>query len=273
MWLFADNPVVIGGYVAVFSGHDYCCRHNQTSYTPTFPSMKTSFKLLACAAIFAPAIASAQIANTSGGVWSVTSGLVGSASPSGSSLAQNIGPSIPGQWTDNNPSANWIGINSTGTQSGSPGGDNVHRFRYLFQYTFTSPAPLTEYTFNLGWDNYLMGAYLGGSVDGTASNWLSGATELSLNPDPGSTMFGFCGVAGGISNSMIEPCVYASSLTFAVNAPTTLTFVIEGDGTTDGFYLESTGSNPVSVPEPASLALLAVGFAGLGLSSRRSRRA
>jgi hypothetical protein len=73
------------------------------------------------------------------------------------------------------------------------------------------------------------------------------------------------------------------NVAIAVNADqsNTLTFVVEGDGTTDGLLVgTAAGANeppvivvpPTTVPEPATMALMLTGLVALGGARRLGRR-
>ena len=164
--------------------------------------------------------------------------------------------SIPdGVWQPNTATFNWI----SARPSGSLGSGN---FEYLFS-TVVTPAS-DKMLVSLGWDNTLLGAFLNGTINGNGE--LIGATQL-LGPQSG---YGFCRDGdGALSSSSYPNCTLELMLDgLPTNQPATITFVIRGDGGTDGLMISSSQS---VVPEPASMVLLGTGLAGLGVAARRRR--
>ena len=208
--------------------------------------------------------------------WSVVwTDLSGSAKGSLSKAA--IIPAVGGVWAPNVPGTQqWIGANN----SASVGGNT----RYFFQTTFASLIAGTT-SFGLGWDNRLVGAYAGGSID-FLNGILTGGTSLLGAVSPGTPYSGgkagFCRDGDGVFPSSQYPnCVLNVAISLAAGQGTTLTFVVEGDGQTDGLLVgAAAGTNqppPItipttSVPEPSTFALLAAGLVGCAAVATRRRR-
>ena len=206
--------------------------------------------------------------------WSVVwTDLSGGAKGSISKAA--IIPAIINVWAPNTGEQQWIGANSSATVGGNT--------RYFFQSTFTSLIAGTT-SFGLGWDNRLVGAYAGGSID-FLNGILTGGTSLLGAVSPTSPFSGgqagFCRSDGVFPSSQYPNCVLNVSISLSAGQGTTLTFVVEGDGTTDGLLVGgATGSNqtrPItipttSVPEPSTLTLLVAGLAGCAAIATRRRR-
>ena len=177
-------------------------------------------------------------------------------------------PNIPGE-------QQWIGA----ANNGSVGGGAT---RYYFQTTFTAPVSGVV-SFGLGWDNRLVGAFVGGSIDpsGIFLGGLSllGATSPSNPYDGGKA--GFCRNGDGVFPGSDYPnCVLNVAIAVNADQQNTLTFVVEGDGTTDGLLVgTAAGANdppvievpPTTVPEPATMGLMFMGLVALG-SARCFRR-
>ena len=177
-------------------------------------------------------------------------------------------PNIPGE-------QQWIGAANNGSVGGAT--------RYYFQTTFTAPVSGVV-SFGLGWDNRLVGAYVGGSINLATGFFLGGLSLLgSTSPsDPyAGGKAGFCRDADGVFPSSAYPnCVLNVAIAVNAEQQNTLTFVVEGDGQTDGLLVgTAAGTNlppvievpPTTAPEPATLALMFTGLAALG-SVRYVRR-
>ena len=131
----------------------------------------------------------------------------------------------------------WIGVAPSANVPTNRTGDNTGNYRYFFQTAFT------------------------------ASN-ATGATSL-VNTALYTGKSGFCRDGDGVFTSAqfyTSSCLVDIAQSVNVGSNTQLTFIIEGDGSTDGLMVGRS-----TVPEPGTYLLLAAGLAGIVAVARRKR--
>ena len=175
-------------------------------------------------------------------------------------------------WQPNVPGVNsWIGANASATVQST--GDGVRRYEYAFTTDITLAAAQTV-TGAIGYDNFFVGGFVDGTFDTNTGTYTPGVQFLNPTQLLGAgkeDKAGFCRDADGFLPSNSWP---TCTVNFAFDLPKgdyKITFVIQGDGATDGFILNQRGVS-LALPEPGGLALLALGLAVLGAATRRATK-
>lgn len=244
--------------------------------SPVFRS-STVRRIFLLASLFALPLVSAagQVNNTGGSGWTVSVFTVSSGTWSSFYPAFSPASGLPGEWEDNTAATQWI--SAWDDFSTSPGaGDYVHttdanaRYHYLFHYDFGAVLGAGSINFTAGWDNILKGFQFSNGLflSPPSSYQVGAATDRSVD-----NHFGFCRNGDAMNNTGEGVCTADFSVPAAAGA-SWLELSVWGDGRTDGLWLhwDQTSIPTETVPEPATMTLLATGLAGLAASSLRRRK-
>lgn len=210
----------------------------------------------------------AQIMNTGVGAgstdayWTVSAfnlSMVPTYGPASASVILNP-PSAP--WAPNDgPTSRWIGVNT----AGSVGSASI----YHFQTSLLGSAPITG---SIGWDNQLLGYEFLDASNNSLSGLVAPNSSWLMDVPSGSKVSGFCRDGDGVfpSNGFPGSCLSAFTLSVAqYQGATSIRFVLQGDGSTDGLRIANAATS--TVPEPSTYALMAAGLMAMAAVARRRR--
>lgn len=127
----------------------------------------------------------------------------------------------------------------------------------LFNGTQPGGGPINVTDVTLKFYNMLTGALVG-SIDGSAN---------FLNSNPGNGVAGFTFVVDTFETPYVNNLLNTYQIQFALEATTT-----GNAGGPDTFRLVNLRTGAGGVPEPATWAMMLLGFGGIGIAMRRSRR-
>src|SRR3954471_9053468 len=210
--------------------------------------------------------------------WSILWRGVGAGGTSFGSLANaplvTAIPSPP--WQPNqlvSPGNNWIGVDSDATIDRASG-DGSHRYEYAFT-TRVSLLADTFVTGAIGYDNFFIGGYVDGTFNTGTGTYTPGSqflTPTGLLGPGNEDKAGFCRNSDGFLPSSAYPTCTVNFGFLLPSGDHAITFVVQGDGATDAFFLNQQGITLNAVPEPATLSLLGLGIAGVA-ARRRAKKA
>ena len=218
--------------------------------------------------------AAAQLGNTGSSGWFVNIYDVANGTYSGNQSVYTPVANHPGEWEGNTGGTQWISAwDDFTTVPGAGDYNNTNdanaRYHYTFSYYFDEPVGAGSLVFTAGWDNIFKGiTFDGGSTMLPGDALFGPAPERDVNGH-----FGFCRNGDAMHNTGDAVCTATFKATTTPGAKY-VAFEIWGDGLTDGMWLEwDQASVPTeTVPEPATMTLLATGLVGLAGKSLRRRR-
>jgi hypothetical protein len=233
--------------------------------------MRSAALLLGALTLGLAAPAAAQN-NTGGSGWQVNRNTVsGDFNSDYTVYGAIVGTGNPGVWQPNDASTQWISAwpnfsEGSGGASYVPVTDGNARWRYEFVHYFNSPLSGGTIRFDMGWDNILKSfQFDNGPVLSPVSTYNLSNTDQSVDD-----YFGFCRDGDAIWSSGNGVCTSTFEVPVTAGAEYMI-FELWGDGITDGMWLawDQSSIPTETVPEPATMTLLATGLAGMAAARRR----